>query len=330
MKLNEIDTTSLSLPNGTPMLSADAERMFASQNGKTFRDAIEVRSGLDFFAKQTAVFEEQLQQPLSNITWFQDVTEKPIGLEHTGVLYRQVDGGFVGTQDFNGYPVITSNSTTLPTLQIEGTQKEEKIHLFGGEIGMNVQEIAQSRILPIDSTKTETLQRTYAESVDRWVYTGSEKLGAYGLINRPELFTKPSVTATGWATATADEIVADLSAAIEAAIFSGKDQIMPNKILLDSRKFPYIMVPSPSLPSTTVKDFIEQKYNVTIERRAYFANSGKALIYNSARENLSFGLFKIQRCTTQVKSITLITPYIWACSGVYFRRPESAIYLGGI
>ena len=76
MKLNEIDTTSLSLPNGTPILSADAERMFASQNGKTFRDAIEVRSGLDFFAKQTSIFEEQLQQPLSNITWFQDVTDK--------------------------------------------------------------------------------------------------------------------------------------------------------------------------------------------------------------------------------------------------------------
>lgn len=194
----------------------------------------DAQQALGFFTSQTSYIETEVYR-----TQYPDITYPQLIPVDTSanewaksITYYSIDR--VGqAQWFSGA------ATDMALADINRKQYEQGIEMAGIGYRYTLEEIGQAMMTNVNLTSERALaaNRAYQEFVDRMFRVGDANKGVKGMLNNPLVaITMAATTGTGssalWSTKTADQMVADVQAAL-TTIYQGSSTVeMADTILL--------------------------------------------------------------------------------------------------
>lgn len=172
---------------------------------------------------------------------------------------------------------INGNSDDVPLVGTERSKFETPVYTAGIGYGYGWEEIEQAQMLGINLPNDDAMaaRRAYEEMIDRVAITGDSEKGFQGLINNTDVPQVAAITGD-WATATDDEILADVNAALTAVFTNTNTVAMSDTLLLPWDR--YLLISTRRLGDTTmtVLEFLRQN-------NSYTALTGQALMIRGMR-----------------------------------------------
>lgn len=308
-------------------------------------------STLAYFVNQLDNLDRKLYEPLYNVTWDRDIylrTGITMANESTSFIRSNIGG--IGTQNAQGKPWISPNTTTLPGVSVNGERVVLPLRLLGQEISYTSVELERSQLIgqPIDTQKFDAMNIMYQMNTDEMVYIGDNDVGAKGLLNS-NLVTSGAVAngAAGtpaWATKTPDEILKDVNDMVTAAWQASGFAVCPDKVLLPPAQFAYISSQKVSnAGNVSILQFLEDNSialrvngrKLEIKPVKWLTGRGasgadRMVAYTNQEDKVRFPMVPVRRETPYYLGIKFNAPYIWAFGEVEFLYPETVIYRDGI
>ena len=200
--------------------------------------------------------------------------------------------------------------------------------------------------MPIDTIKGRAAFRGSQEHSQRVAYFGDAARNMTGLFNNPNIAVDNSTV--NWATATGQEIVADMNSLLIEVWINSANTHVANAFGLDSAR--YAQISSQRMDSgtdTTILEFFKKNNLYTTmtgsELRIFprlqlsasvlaangVSNGGKdrMMAYELNDDNLGMvNPIPWRPLAPQMKNLTVIVPAEYKISGVEFRYPFSAAY----
>lgn len=303
-------------------------------------------STLAYFVNQLDNLDKKLYEPLYNVTWGRDINLRTgITMANESTSFIRSNIGSIGTQNAQGKPWISPNTTTLPGVSINGERVVLPLRLLGQEISYTSVELERSQLTaqPIDVQKFNAMNIMYQMNTDEMIYVGDTQVGAEGLLNS-SLVSVGSAATGSWATATPDEILADVNEMIETAWAASGYAVCPDKVLLPPAKFAYIASQKVSnAGNISILQFLEENSislrvngrKVDIQPVKWLTGRGtggadRMVAYTNQEDKVRFPMVPVRRETPYYLGIKFNAPYIWAFGEVEFPYPETVIYRDGI
>ena len=306
-------------------------------------------STLAYFLNQLTALDKRLHEPLYSVTWGRDINLRSgITMANESSTFLRSNFAAVGTTNVAGMPFITSNTTAMPGITIDGEPVTTPIRLLGYKLAWTSVELERSQLTgqPIDKAKFDAMQSLYQMGIDRMVYVGREQ--DYGLANSPLVTVGTVATGTGggtaWAGKTPDEILADVNTLITGAWQASGYAVCPEKLLLPPENFAYISTQKVSdAGSVSILTYLEdnsislrtngRKLEIVpvkwLSQRGA-GNTGRMVAYTNRENFVRFPMVPIRRETPYFQDIMFVSPYLWAMGGVEFVYPETVRYADGI
>ncbi|MBV4507695.1 DUF2184 domain-containing protein [Pseudomonas sp. BW13M1] len=194
---------------------------------------LDAQAALGFVVSQTSYIERQVNEIVyADIQYPQLIpvdTSAPEWIKT--VTYYSADK--VGKADW-----INGNADDIPLASTERSKFETQIHMAGIGYGYGLEEISQAQMLGINLTADDAMaaRRAYEEMVDRVALLGDSSKGFSGLFNFPGVTAGTAVTGN-WATATADQILADVNTALTVQAQGTLFTAFSDTLLLPYSKF---------------------------------------------------------------------------------------------
>lgn len=308
-------------------------------------------STLAYFVNQLDNLDRKLYEPLYNVTWGRDINLRTgITMANESTSFIRSNIGGIGTQNAQGKPWISPNTTTLPGVSVNGERVVLPLRLLGQEISYTSVELERSQLIgqPIDTQKFDAMNIMYQMNTDEMVYVGDTGVSATGLLNS-SLVTSGSVAngAAGtpqWTTKTPDEILKDVNDMVTAAWQASGFAVCPDKVLLPPAQFAYISGQKVSTAgSVSILQFLEDNSialrvngrKLDIQPVKWLTGRGAAgadrmVAYTNQEDKVRFPMVPVRRETPYYLGIKFNAPYIWAFGEVEFPYPETVIYRDGI
>ena len=308
-------------------------------------------STLAYFVNQLDNLDRKLYEPLYSVTWGRDIKLRTgISMANESTSFIRSTIGGVGSQNAQGKPWLSPNSTTLPGVSVNGERIVLPLRLLGQEISYTSVELERSQLLgqPIDAQKFDAMNLMYQMHTDEMVYVGDTAVGATGMLNS-SLVTAGSVAngAGGtpqWVTKTPDEILADVNALIEATWAASGYAVCPDKLLLPPQQFAYISSQKVSTAgNVSILTFLEDNsISLRVNGRKLdvqplkwldgrgAAGADRMVVYTNDENRLRFPMVPVRRETPYYLGVKFNAPYIWAFGEVEFVYPETVRYADGI
>lgn len=303
-------------------------------------------STLAYFVNQLDNLDKKLYEPLYNVTWGRDIALRTgITMANESTSFIRSNIGSIGTQNAQGKPWISPNTTTLPGVSVNGERVVLPLRLLGQEISYTSVELERSQLTaqPIDVQKFNAMNILYQMNTDEMIYVGDTGVGAEGLLNS-SLVSVGSAATGSWATATPDEILADVNEMIEAAWAASGYSVCPDKVLLPPTKFAYLASQKVSnAGNISILQFLEENSislrvngrKVDIQPVKWLTGRGtggadRMIAYTNQEDKVRFPMVPVRRETPYYLGIKFNAPYIWAFGEVEFPYPETVIYRDGI
>lgn len=198
---------------------------------------------------ETKVFEKQY----ADLTYAQllPVDTSTVGPADDTYVYRVMDR--VGK-----FKVIQDRASDLPRVDITRKEVTHKVVSIGASYGYTIKEVlaAQRENLPLEASRISAVRRAYEEKVQDIAYFGDSSVGITGFFNNPDV---DSLNITGsWfsPTATPDDMLAILNAAVRYMVKSSNMVEMPNTMLLAYEDHAILNeTPRSSTSDTTVLEY---------------------------------------------------------------------------
>lgn len=308
-------------------------------------------STLAYFVNQLDNLDRKLYEPLYNVTWGRDINLRTgITMANESTSFIRSNIGGIGTQNAQGKPWISPNTTTLPGVSVNGERVVLPLRLLGQEISYTSVELERSQLIgqPIDTQKFDAMNIMYQMNTDEMVYIGDTDVGAKGLLNS-NLVTSGAVAngAAGtpaWATKTPDEILKDVNDMVTAAWQASGFAVCPDKVLLPPAQFAYISSQKVSnAGNVSILQFLEDNSialrvngrKLEIQPVKWLTGRGasgadRMVAYTNQEDKVRFPMVPVRRETPYYLGIKFNAPYIWAFGEVEFLYPETVIYRDGI
>lgn len=308
-------------------------------------------STLAYFVNQLDNLDRKLYEPLYNVTWGRDINLRTgITMANESTSFIRSNIGGIGTQNAQGKPWISPNTTTLPGVSVNGERVVLPLRLLGQEISYTSVELERSQLIgqPIDTQKFDAMNIMYQMNTDEMVYVGDTDVGAKGLLNS-SLVTTGAVAngAAGtpaWATKTPDEILKDVNDMVTAAWQASGFAVCPDKVLLPPAQLAYISSQKVSnAGNVSILQFLEDNSialringrKLEIQPVKWLTGRGasgadRMVAYTNQEDKVRFPMVPVRRETPYYLGIKFNAPYIWAFGEVEFLYPETVIYRDGI
>jgi hypothetical protein len=235
--------------------------------------------------------------------------------------------------------------TDHPLADVQRAAFEQGIELAGVGYRYTLEEIGQAMLVGWNLTaeRASAAVRAYEEFMNQVALAGDTDKGFEGLISSSVISAGSS--SKTWATATADEILADINGLLTSVYVASNTVEIANTLLLPVEQ--YTLLATMRVPDTTmtVMQWI-------MANNAYTANTGapltiralrqlngagdggddRAMAYNRSPDVLRMHVPMRHRFLPvwQTGPITFDVPGIFRTGGVEFRRPAAARYLDGI
>ena len=306
-------------------------------------------STLAYFLNQLTALDTRLHEPLYSVTWGRDINLRSgISMANESSTFIRSNFASVGTQSATSRPYITSNTTAIPGITIDGEPVTTPMNLLGYKLAWTSVELERSQLTgqPIDKAKFDAMQSMYQMNVDGQVYTGGG--GHEGLVNSSLITVGTVATGSGggtaWAGKKPEEILADVNTLITGAWQASGYAACPEKLLLPPENFAYISTQKVSdAGSVSILTYLEdnsislrtngRKLEIVpvkwLSQRGA-GNTGRMVAYTNRENFVRFPMVPIRRETPYFQDIMFVSPYIWAMGGVEFVYPETVRYADGI
>ena len=308
-------------------------------------------STLAYFVNQLDNLDRKLYEPLYNVTWGRDINLRTgISMANESTSFIRSNIGGVGTQNAQGKPWISPNTTTLPGVSVNGERVVLPLRLLGQEISYTSVELERSQLIgqPIDTQKFEAMNIMYQMNTDEMVYVGDTGVGATGLVNSSLVTSGAVANGTAgtptWVTKTPDEILKDVNDMVTAAWTASGFAVCPDKVLLPPAQFAYVSSQKVSTAgNVSILQFLEDNSislringrKLEIQPLKWLTGRGAAgadrmVAYTNQEDKVRFPMVPVRRETPYYLGIKFNAPYIWAFGEVEFPYPETVIYRDGI
>ena len=314
-------------------------------------------SALSFYVNQLDNLDKRLYMPLTSVSWGRDIKLRPgITMSNESTSFIQSTFAGAGTL-YNGnsnaggnMPWISPETTAIPGVSIDGTRQVFPLRLLAREISFTSVELDRSQLLgqPIDAQKTDALNILYQMNTDQMAYIGSADVGAYGLLNAPQVTASTVSTgisgSTHWAQKTPTEILADVNELLETTWQASAFAVCPSKLLLPP--FQFSLLASTLISSagnqSVLKFLMDNTISLQINGKALdiqpvkwltgrgAGGADRMLAYTNEENRVRFPMVPIRRETAYYEGIRFIAPYLWAFGQMEFVYPETLQYADGI
>jgi hypothetical protein len=248
---------------------------------------------------------------------------------------------FVTTRIFEGYvmaKVVSDYSTDYPLVTAAGFEVTSKFHTIGDAYSYTIMEMMKARDAGVPlSEKYATLAKRGIElGIDDMIAVGVPQAKTFGLINNPNvsLQTLPNGT---WASATSEQILADLNALVTQMWTGTLELYAPDTILMSTAAYRLISIKllnaGNSSNITVLEAFKKQNPGISVESwtKLNTANAagtnGRIIAYKRSDEVLEFQLgadFTI--LGTEQSQMKVTTYCIARGAGVSIHLPFAIIY----
>ncbi len=327
-------------------LDADLAERLGMDAGHTvqFADGLKTMDdGMGFYISQLANLEAKIYEAKYTNINFQEMV--PV---NTSVPE------YVDSWDYISYDAVTlgkfigSSADDLPSVQASANKTSVPIGYAGNSFDYSLDELrkTQQMRMPIDTIKGRAAFRGSQEHSQRVAYFGDDARNMTGLFNNPNLAVDNSTV--NWATATGQEIVADMNSLLIEVWINSANTHVANTLALDSAR--YAQISSQRMDSgtdTTILEFFKKNNLYTTmtgaELRIFprlqlsasvlaangVSNGGKDMMmaYELNDDNLGMvNPIPWRPLAPQMKNLTVIVPCEYKISGVEFRYPFSAAY----
>jgi len=319
--------------------------------GNMMLDANSISGGMAFLVGELEKRDEKLHEPLTSITWPRDMPVRTGGgwvdsVSVFDVSYASGEGSNDG--------LIGGETNDLPMIQADISKDSYRVFQWGHIVSVPL--IDQQRLQKIgrslDDILNKGLHLVHDKMLDRNVYTGISKSGAYGLVNDPLISTVSAATkaATGttWAVATPDEILADVNAVLLATWEASEMDLsgMANHILVPPAQ--YTLLVERKVGVTGDKSILQfllennlgknQGNDLFIApsvwcKAAGTGNTDRLVAYCNNEDRVRFDItVPLQRLLTQASAAHLayLTPYVTQFSELQWPYRQHAMYMDGI
>ena len=327
-------------------LDADTAERLGMEAGQTvqFADGLKTMDdGMGFYISQLANLEAKIYEAKYTNINFEEMV--PV---NTSVPE------YVDSWDYISYDAVTlgkfigSSADDLPSVQASANKTSVPIGYAGNSFDYSLDELrkTQQMRMPIDTIKGRAAFRGSQEHSQRVAYFGDDARNMTGLFNNPNIAVDNSTV--NWATATGQEIVADMNSLLIEVWINSANTHVANAFGLDSAR--YAQISSQRMDSgtdTTILEFFKKNNLYTTmtgaELRIFprlqlsasvlaangVSNGGKDRMMAYELNDYNLGMVNPipwRPLAPQMKNLTVIVPAEYKISGVEFRYPFSAAY----
>lgn len=304
-------------------------------------------SGMAFFVSQLATLEKKAYEtPYAKIVYKEIVPIDTTPAEGALALnYFSFDG--VAKADWIG-----NSANDLPSVGMLRQMHSVPFGYAGVAMEYNLNELRAAAMLGqnLNADQAVLCHRAAEELMQHVVLYGDKARGMKGFFNDPNVETKTSTLDWTAAATTADDIIADLNAALEHIWLGSKQTYVPNTILIDGTRYAILSKTRLSQynDKTLLTYFKENNVvsgitggtgNVDIrplaqlegaELKANKVNSGKArmVVYDRNPINMSAYMPIAPRfIAPQPVDLKIRVPMEFKCSGTEIKYPQSVVYV---
>lgn len=241
---------------------------------------------------------------------------------------------------------INGNSDDIPMAGNEIAKHETSVHMAGIGYGWSYEEINHAQMLGynLQSDDAMAARRAYEEMVDRVALYGDSVKGFEGLLNNTSVVAAAADTGD-WATATEDQMLADVNAALIGVATDTAYTSMANVLLISHERLNLIATKRLGDTQMTILEFLRRN-------NTYTAMSGQALTIRAVRGLNSAGAGATSRMVTyrrdpgvlkmhipmphrflplyQDGPLNFVVPGVFRIGGLDIRRPKEVRYVDGI
>jgi hypothetical protein len=315
-------------------------------------------STLAYYVNQLENLDKRLYEPLVSVSWGRDVKLRP-GITMSDEATSFIRSAFAASDSLanqataaNGgnMSFISAETNDIPGVSVNGQKIILPLRVAAREVSYTSVELDRSQQTgqPIDAQKMNALNLIYQMNIDQMVYIGATQVGATGLLNNSSI-TSSVVPAgasgsTTWANKTADEILADVNALLEATWLAAAYAVCPSKLLLPPLQFSYIASQKvSSAGNISILEFLKlNSIALSINGKALdiqpvkwlpglgAGSTDRMMAYTNDEMRVRFPMVPIRRETAYYKGIRFNAPYLWALGEMEFVYPETVQYADGI
>jgi hypothetical protein len=237
--------------------------------------------------------------------------------------------------------IIKPGATDSPRVDVNGTQFTRPVRWGSASYGWNLIDIRQARLAgkPLDARKAAACRRAQEELIDEVCAIGAPEYGiATGFTNNAGV-TVQGVTGGVWSSATADDMITDITALWRNIKTDTKGMETPNTLLVPDAQYAIISTtPRSTLSDTTVLEFIRRALPELTNIEPWYrmedagvAGVDRAVMYRRdpmyLQQEISneFEQLPVFQHGSNFEVETLV-----ATAGCTFYYPKSARYLDGL
>lgn len=315
-------------------------------------------STLAYYVNQLENLDKRLYEPLVSVSWGRDIKLRA-GITMSDEATSFIRAAFAASDSLanqataaNGgnMAFISAETNDIPGISVNGQKIILPLRLAAREVSYTSVELNRSQQTgqPIDAQKINALNLLYQMNIDQMVYIGATQVGATGLLNNSSI-TASTVSAgvsgsTQWVNKTADEILADVNALLEATWAAAAYAVCPSKLLLPPLQFSYIASQKvSSAGNISILQFLKQNSialqvngkELDIQPVKWLPGLGsgstdRMVAYTNDESRVRYPMVPIRRETAYYHGIRFIAPYLWALGEMEFVYPETVQYADGI
>ena len=334
-------------PVATGLVGLDGRplRRARTRDHMTF-DQRTVDSTGSFLIGELERLDQTLHQPLYTVTWSRDIDlREDVTIADETSSFTNSSFAATGGVNPNGKAWIGKDSNAIAGLQLDIGKTANPLTLWGMELSWTIPELESAIKLgrPVDQQKYAGMQTKYNMDVDEMVYIGDADLGYTGLFNGTVGTTGNAPTGT-WATATADQILADVNALLQAVWAASGYAAMPDTLRLDPLSYGRLVSRKISdQGSISILEFIRQN-NMSNDQNGrpldinsvkWLATAGaggtrRMVAYTKRPDFVRFPLVPLQRTPLENRSIWQLTTYFGRLGVVEIVYGETMGYYDGL
>ena len=310
-----------------------------------------VNDSYTFLMKELEKVDDVILEPLSGTDWPRDMPVITGGGLIESIASIDVTYASSGGDDDN---LFFEAANDIPVIQADLSKQVARTFNFAEYLAFSVMEREKMTQVGRDpETFLNKGIRLHCDKViDRNVYRGFNKTSSTGLCNNPNITRSAAVphtsggTDTQWENKTADEILADINAAI-SALWRDNDcssDALPNHILVPVEQFGALVTRKVSDDSErSILTYVlennltaQQGGDLTISPCKWCKGIGsdgsdRMVVYMNRVDRICFNLTQpLRRMDTEYSDMRIKIPYIAQFSEVRFLYPSTVRYLDGI
>lgn len=242
---------------------------------------------------------------------------------------------------------IGDRASDIPVVGTRLDRDETAVYMAGIGYDYGLEEVNQALMLGMNlpGEKAAAARLVYERTVDNMLFTGDTEKGWKGLYNHASV-TAISATTGDWATATEDQILADVNELLGGIYTATNEIAMGDTLLLPSLKLQYIASKrlGDGSGALTILQFLQQANVYTAEtgnqltirgarglNTAGAGNTARMVAYRRSPEVLKAHIPMRHRfLPVQVQGLTYTVPGIFRLGPLDIRLPKEVRYSDGI